>query len=223
MCVHMGAWIYVLWSPDHRQVYVGQTGARDNPRKVLHANKKGKVPLYEWIMKVGVSNVIVTLLEKVALWAADSREIFWMHRFGPSNLLNRSISDLRQEKWSWLMTTKLFAKVPQKPISATARTNASAENFLKSGHSSVDFRQPVQLVLDSKKLCDPGIAFIQSKGKNEKGPQRVSVGSNHHQGTNGLPFGEKTNPYRVRAGSEAGITHTHCHETLLMFNFPCGV
>ena len=144
--------IYILWAPNQSQVYIGQTGARDSFRCVfdrgkehlvnirdwhlLHKNRRGKVPLYEWIMHVGIQNVVVTPLEKVSTWSADAREIFWMHRFGPANLLNRSIPDLRQEKWSWLMRTKSFAKTHTKTTSATTRITAQATNFIQSRHTS---------------------------------------------------------------------------------------
>ena len=154
-----GAWIYIVWAPNFSQCYIGQTGARDSFRCVfdrgkehlvntrdwtlLHRSKRGRIPLYEWVNKVGVHNVIVTPLERVPTWAADSREIFWMYRFGTSHLLNRSIPNLRQMKWAWLLKTKSFAKTLKKSESATANTKARADSFIRSGHCTLTLHEMV--------------------------------------------------------------------------------
>ena len=39
-------------------------------------------------MQAGVHSVVVIPLEEVPTWAANSREVFWMYRFGTSNLPN---------------------------------------------------------------------------------------------------------------------------------------
>ena len=185
-----GACIYIVWAPNFSQCYIGQTGARDSFRCVfdrgkehlvntrdwtlLHRSKRGRIPLYEWVNKVGVHNVIVTPLERVPTWAADSREIFWMYRFGTSHLLNRSIPNLRQTKWAWLLKTKSFAKTLKKSESATANTKARADSFIRSGHCTLTLHEMVQLVLDTKALCDSGVASqvmskAQAKAKRDHG------------------------------------------------------
>ena len=135
---------------------------------LLHKNRRRKIPLYEWIMHVGIQNVVVTPLEKVSTWSTDAREIFWMHGFGPANLLNGSIPDLWQEKWPWLMRTKSFAKTHTKTTSATTRVTAHATNFIQSRHTKMDFQDTIWLVLNTKKLCAPGVASqVLSKAKDK--------------------------------------------------------
>ena len=165
--VEVSLWRFRLcgFPPNFSQCYIGQTGTdsfrcvfdRGKERLVntrdwtlLHRSKRGRIPLYEWVNKVGVHNVTVTPLERIPTWAADSREIFLMYRFGTSHLLNRSIPNLRQTKWAWLLKTKSFAKTLKKSESATANTKARADSFIRSGHCTLTLHEMVQLVLDTK-------------------------------------------------------------------------
>ena len=65
---------------------------------LMHQGKRAAVPLYDWITKHGFEKVVMTPLEQVQPWHANSREVFWMHRFGKSRLLNRAIPDVRLPK-----------------------------------------------------------------------------------------------------------------------------
>ena len=60
--------------------------------QLLKGNRRSRVPLYESILKYGFGGIQMTFPEKVSSFAADAREIYWMHRFGLSNLLDRSLT-----------------------------------------------------------------------------------------------------------------------------------
>ena len=127
----VGSWIYALWIPGCNKVYIGKTGARGVCRSVfdrgrehiiqardwalLHQGTRAAVPLYDWINKHGFEKVVMTPLEQVQPWYANTREVFWMHRFGRSRLLNRAIPDIRLPKWHWLLKTKSFLSETKKP------------------------------------------------------------------------------------------------------------
>ncbi len=61
--------------------YVGQTRISIKHRFYAHskaAYRGEKTPLYHWMRKHGIHNVVATLLEETSLESADEREIFWI-------------------------------------------------------------------------------------------------------------------------------------------------
>ena len=177
-----GSRIYALWIPGYNKVYIGQTGARGVFRSVfdrgrehiiqardwalMHEGKRAAVPLYDWIAKHGFERVVMTPLERVQPWQANTREVFWMHRFGKSRLLNRAIPDARLPKWSWLLKTKSFLSENKKSTSEKEAIIAKAKHFVQCMHSSLSVAEKLRLVFDSKKFCESGLAsqvFVKAR------------------------------------------------------------
>ena len=57
------------------------------------------MPLYEWILKYGFEGIQMTFLEKVGSYARDACEIYRMHHFGVSNVLNRNVPNQNEPRW----------------------------------------------------------------------------------------------------------------------------
>ena len=53
---------------------------------LLHQGKRAAIPRYAWISKHSFDKVVLTMLEQVQPWQANTIEVFWMHRFGKSRL-----------------------------------------------------------------------------------------------------------------------------------------
>ena len=92
---------------------------------------------YDWINKHGFEKVVMTPLEQVQPWNANAREVFWMHRFGRSRLLNRAIPDIRLPKWHWLLTTKSFLSETKTSMWEKDTVTTRAKGFIDGMHSSL--------------------------------------------------------------------------------------
>ena len=72
----------------------------------------------------------LTVGHPIQPWQANTRGVFWMHRFGKSRLLNRAIPDARLPKWSWLLKTKSFLSQNKKSTSEKEAIIAKAKHFV---------------------------------------------------------------------------------------------
>ena len=173
-----GTWIYILWCPADNQVYIGQCGAKFGERDpfqryqehiraardfhLLKRNRRQRVPLYEWIQKHGFGSIQMTLLERVSHVNANARETYWMHRFGKTHLLNRQIPDLRQPRWEWLSRVKSFAgkRKQAAALPHNQTVEQAANHFVQTRHSVLTPAEKLQLVLDTRRVCDSQLASL---------------------------------------------------------------
>ena len=181
-----GTWIYILWTPGDNLIYIGQCGAKYGEREpfcrfqehiratrdfhLLKRTRRDRVPLYEWIQKHGYGSVHMTLLEKVTAFNADSREIYWMQRFGKGHLLNRQVPDLRQPKWEWLTRVKSFVHTHRKQsrLPERATIEDTVRHFLQTRHSVLKPAEKLQLILDTRRACDSQLASqVYQKAKEQ--------------------------------------------------------
>ena len=77
-------------------------GGMDVVRLRTEQEINGPSDLYQLLWRVGVENLIITPLESVPPHKLDEREMWWIHKWGFGQVLNRQLPSLKSEKWSFL-------------------------------------------------------------------------------------------------------------------------
>ena len=171
-----GTWIYILWSTTSGLCYIGQTGAKSNAR-TLHKRGMEHVRcaldyhnieamlqhttshlaprnVYKHMHRHGPENFVITPLQRVSPREADRAEMWWMRRFGVSNLLNTiKPKDAKQKPWQWVLRRSACKPVSRE--TATQRIRQHIHSLLISRRIDIPLSEYLHLLTVARDILPP--------------------------------------------------------------------